>query len=132
MVVPGAMLLSSVYGFSREDAKTHDHFFTGFPSYWNIVVFYLYLARWPAIVNAALLLALAVLVFVPFRYVYPSRTPIWRSLTVALGAMWGVTMILMLWQMPAVSPLVFWLSLVFPVYYFALSIALDRRRRAAI
>ena len=38
-----AMLLSSAYGFNRDDAKTTDHFFTGFPSYWNIVVFYLFL-----------------------------------------------------------------------------------------
>src|SRR4029079_7616768 len=41
--VAAAMLLSSAYGFNRGDAKTSDHFFTGFPSYWNIVVFYLFL-----------------------------------------------------------------------------------------
>ena len=35
---------------------------------------YLYVWRLPPIVNAAILLALAVLVFVPIRYVYPSRT----------------------------------------------------------
>ena len=34
-VVPWAMLLSSGYGFSHMKAKTSDHFFTGFPSYWN-------------------------------------------------------------------------------------------------
>ena len=73
-----AMLLSSAYGFNRTDAKTADHFFTGFPSYWNIVTFYLLIARWPPTVNAAILLVLAVLVFVPIRYVYPSRTPQWR------------------------------------------------------
>ena len=101
--VPCAMLLSSAYGFSRDDAKTADHFFTGFPSYWNIVVFYLYLAGWPPLVNAAVLLALAVLVFVPIRYVYPSRTPVLRSLTIGLGIVWGVLMLVMLWQMPAVS-----------------------------
>jgi phosphatidylcholine synthase len=32
-VVCGAMLLSSAYGFNRTDAKTSDHFFTGFPSH---------------------------------------------------------------------------------------------------
>ena len=32
-----AILLSSAYGFAREDAKTSDNFFTGFPSYWNVV-----------------------------------------------------------------------------------------------
>ena len=35
--VASAMLLSSAYGFNRDDAKTSDHFFTGFPSYWNVV-----------------------------------------------------------------------------------------------
>ena len=40
------------YGFSRDDAKTADHFFTGFPSYWNIVVFYLFVLELPPGVNA--------------------------------------------------------------------------------
>ncbi len=70
-----AMLLASAFGFNREDAKTSDHFFTGFPSYWNIVVLYLFVARLTPVVNAVILLSLAVLVFVPIRYVYPSRTP---------------------------------------------------------
>jgi phosphatidylcholine synthase len=131
VVVPCAMLLSSVYGFSREDAKTVDHFFTGFPSYWNIVVFYLYLAAWSMPVNAAVLLALAILVFVPVRYVYPSRTPVLRSLTIGLGIMWGVLLLVMLWRMPAVSPVVFWVSLIFPVYYVALSLVFDQRRRTS-
>jgi phosphatidylcholine synthase len=130
-VVPCAILLSSVYGFSREDAKTADHFFTGFPSYWNIVVFYLYLAAWSMLVNAAVLLVLATLVFVPVRYVYPSRTPVLRSLTIGLGIMWGVLMVVMLWRMPAVPPVVFWMSLIFPVYYVALSLVLDQRHRAS-
>jgi phosphatidylcholine synthase len=131
VVVPCAMLLSSIYGFSRDDAKTADHFFTGFPSYWNIVVFYLYLAAWPVLVNAAVLLILATLVFVPVRYVYPSRTPVLRSLTIGLGIVWGMFLVVMLWRMPAVPPVIFWMSLIFPLYYAALSLVLDRRRRAS-
>src|SRR5688572_24439012 len=38
--VIAAVLLSSMYGFVAPDAKSSDHFFTGFPSYWNIVVLY--------------------------------------------------------------------------------------------
>jgi phosphatidylcholine synthase len=132
LVVPvaSAMLLSSAYGFSREDAKTADHFFTGFPSYWNIVVFYLYvlglMPRW----NAIILLVLAALVFVPIRYVYPSRTPTWRSVTVALGAIWAVAMLIMVWQLPVVSPQVLAVSMIFPIYYTALSFYLNARRRS--
>jgi phosphatidylcholine synthase len=129
ILVAAAMLLSSAYGFNKDDAKTADHFFTGFPSYWNIVVFYLYVAGWAPEANLLILLGLSVLVFVPIRYLYPSRSPVFRRLTVGLGALWGVLVMAMLWQMPTVSRTVFWLSLVFPVYYVLLSFALDLRRR---
>jgi phosphatidylcholine synthase len=131
--VAAAMLVSSAYGFNRDDAKTADHFFTGFPSYWNIVVFYLFVARWPAEVNAAILVALAVMVFVPIRYLYPSRGGAYQALTNTLGVIWGALMLMMLWQFPAVSRPVFLASLVFPVYYTILSFVLDaRRRRSAV
>ena len=127
--VAAAMLLSSAYGFNREDAKTDDHYFLGFPSYWNIVVFYLFVARLPPEVNAAILLTLAVLVFVPIRYLYPSRGAALRTPTLVLGLIWSVLMLVMLWQFPAVSPGVFAASLVFPVYYAVASLWLELRRR---
>jgi phosphatidylcholine synthase len=127
-IVCASMLLSSAYGFSRVDAKTADHFFTGFPSYWSIVVFYLLLGGASAEVNGIVLLVLAALVFVPLRYVYPSRTPVLRSLTVGLGIAWGALMFVLLWQMPGASRSLFWLSLVFPVYYVGLSLWLQLRR----
>jgi phosphatidylcholine synthase len=130
LVVVTAMLVSSAYGFSQEAAKTSDYFFTGFPSYWNIVAFYLVVLATPQAFNAAVLLTLAVLVFVPIAYVYPSRTPTLRGVTLALGLAWAALMLVMIWQFPDVSRVVAYLSLVFPVYYVALSLALDARRRA--
>jgi phosphatidylcholine synthase len=127
--VAGSVLLSSAYGFCRDDAKTADHFFTGFPSYWNIVVLYLMVAGWSPTVNMAVLLGLAVLVFVPIRYVYPSRTPILMVPTNVLGALWGVAVLTMLWKYPSVPPALLGLSFVFPVYYFALSLVLHVQRR---
>jgi phosphatidylcholine synthase len=127
--VVAAMLLSSAYGFNRDDAKTSDYFFTGFPSYWNIVVFYLFLARLPAGINAVILVALAVMVFVPIHYLYPSRGAAYQRLTNLLGVVWGVLMLVLLWQFPAVSQAVFWASLVFPLYYVVLSFVLEARRR---
>jgi phosphatidylcholine synthase len=127
--VAAAMLLSSAYGFNTDDAKTADHFYTGFPSYWNIVVFYLYVAGWAPEVNLFVLLGLSMLVFVPIRYLYPSRSPVFRRLTVGLGVLWGILVMMMLWQMPNVSRTIFWLSLAFPVYYVLLSLALELRRR---
>jgi phosphatidylcholine synthase len=128
LAVTSAMLLSSAYGFNRTDAKTADHFFTGFPSYWNILVFYLMVVGLAKGANAAILLVCAGLVFVPIRYVYPSRTPTMRVPTIVLGLFWGVVMLAMLWQYPRVSQALLWMSFVFPVYYFALSLALQFRR----
>ena len=126
--VCAAMLLSSAYGFSHAQAKTDDNFFTGFPSYWNIVVFYLWVAGWSPETNALVLVALSALVFVPIRYVYPSRTPTLQLLTVVLCAIWGVLMLVMILQGRGVSRAVFWASLVFPVYYAVLSLVLEARR----
>lgn len=127
-----AILLSSAYGFSRADAKaaTTDHFFTGFPSYWNIAALYLYVWRLPSAMNAAILILLVVLVFVPIRYVYPSRTTKWRLATNLLGAVWGVAMAMIIWRLPSVDGPWMPLSLVFPVYYLGLSarLSLDERR----
>jgi phosphatidylcholine synthase len=128
--VCAAMLLSSAYGFNRDDAKTDDHFFTGFPSYWNIVVFYLFVAGWWPEVNAAILFTLAVLVFVPIRYLYPSRGQDFQVLTNVLGVVWAVLMLVMLRQFPQVDRRVFWASLVFPIYYGIVSFVVDARRRA--
>ena len=131
MPVAAAMLLASGYGFSRKDAKTADHFFTGFPSYWNVVVFYLIVAGWSSWVNAVVLLTCVALVFVPIRYVYPSRTPVLRLFTNTVGSIWSGLMLLMLWQYPDVSRLAMWVSLVFPVYYVGLSFWLHVQRREA-
>ena len=126
--VIASMLLSSAYGFSQTQAKTSDYFFTGFPSYWSIVVLYLYALRLPAPVNGLVLLGLAALVFVPIGYVYPSRTPTLRGLTVTLGLVWGAATIALIFVLPDVPGWLQMLSLAYPVYYVVLSVVLQLRR----
>jgi len=128
--VAAAILLSSAYGFSRTDAKTPDHFFTGFPSYWNIVALYLYVLGLDPSANAAVLLLFVALVFVPIGYIYPSRTSAWQVPTVALGTLWAVLMAGIAWMLPNVSRPAVLVSLVFPIYYLVVSLVLHARRRA--
>ena len=129
--IGSAVLIASGYGFSRSDAKvdTTDYFFTGFPSYWNITALYLYVCRLSPLVNTAILIVLVGLVFVPTRYVYPSRTTTWRLATVLLGSLWGVCVFAMIWRLPALDGPWMPLSLVFPVYYLALSARLSAAER---
>src|SRR5688572_28198877 len=99
--VVAAMLLSSLFGFVSEDAKTDDHFFTGFPSYWNVVALYLVVLRLTPAMNAVILLILSALVFVRIGYVYPTRTTTARTLTLTLGLLWSVLMLVLIMQLPA-------------------------------
>jgi phosphatidylcholine synthase len=123
-------MLASAYGFCQKEAKTADHFFLGFPSYWNIVALYLYVVGTPLWVNGLLVLALSVLVFVPIKYVYPSRSPAFRGLTITLGIIWGVLILAMIQYLPTPPRLVVFSSLAFPVYYTVLSLWLTARGNA--
>jgi phosphatidylcholine synthase len=129
--IAGAMLVASGYGFSRTDAKVRqtEYFFTGFPSYWNIVALYLYVLHLSPSLNAAILILFVALVFIPLRYVYPSRTDTLRGLTMALGFVWGAMVIWVVWRLPDTSGPVAMLSLAFPIYYTALSLWLDWKNR---
>lgn len=125
----GLALLASAYGFCQKAAKTSDHFFLGFPSYWNIVAFYFYVLKTPLWVNAFLVLIFSALVFVPIRYLYPSRSPVLRRLTVSLGVLWGITVLIIIYLLPQPPTSLVLGSLLFPTYYLILSFWLDARRR---
>ncbi len=128
MIVAAAMALSSAYQFCQGDAKTHDHYFKGFPSYWNIVVFYLAVLGLGAWGNLALIVVLVVLVFVPLKYIYPTRTFRWQRTTLILTTLWGIAIFAILWQYPAPDAWLIWASLAYVVYYFAASAAINLRQ----
>jgi phosphatidylcholine synthase len=132
VAAPVAILVSSAFGFSRLDAKTADHYFTGFPSYWNIVVFYLVAWQTRPATNLVVLLALAVLVFVPVRYIYPSRTVPFMRTTLVLGVTWAACMLLTLAWMPDVPAWLLVAGLVFPIYYVVISLWLEFRRARGV
>ena len=69
-----------------------------------------------------------VLVFVPVRYVYPSRTEALWQLNLALTGVWLITYAVLLVQVPHPNPIVVAVSLAYLVYYLALSLWLTFRR----
>lgn len=126
-------LLASAYGFSQVNAKTDDGFFLGFPSYWNIVTFYLYLLHPLVWFSLILIIILALLTFVPWRYLYPSQRAPFSRLTNCLAAGWFVLLLMALARVPD-SDWPLKISLSFPIYYLLMSWALTfhrHRRRIA-
>jgi phosphatidylcholine synthase len=124
-LVAAAVLLGSGLGFAATDAKTDDHYFTGFPSYWNIVALYLYALRLAPVMNGIVLMVLSAMVFWRLRYVYPTRTPLLRRTTLVLGAVWGVMIVAIVLTLPDVPAPLLLGSLFYPVYYTVLSIIVN-------
>jgi phosphatidylcholine synthase len=124
-------LLASSYQFCRVDAKTDDHFFLGFPSYWNVVAFYAIVFSLSPIAVGTILVICSMLVFVPIHYLYPSRTVAFRRLTLVLTALWLLAYALILLEMPAPSALLSNFSLFYLAYYIGLSLLLTYRTRFA-
>lgn len=128
IVIVSAIVLASAYQFTQTDAKTPDHFFKGFPSYWNIVVFYLVLFETSPMVNALVLSVCVVLVFVPIKYVYPSRLdyltelPWLRKLMMLASIVYGLVCVAILWNFPDKHPLLIGYSLLYIVFYLGASL----------
>lgn len=136
LVVVAIVLLSSVIGFSRVDAKqSAEGFFLGFPSYWNVVIGYLWLFDTPRTFNTVLLVVLAVLVLLPVRFLYPTHLPLRadRRRHYLLGAIWGsVCVIALLLPMGGPAQLaVAIVSLAYPAYYVCASVRSDVAARRA-
>ncbi|MFO0914913.1 MAG: CDP-alcohol phosphatidyltransferase family protein [Pirellulales bacterium] len=125
-------LLGSIFAFVHEGAKEEDlGFFRGFPSYWNIVVFYIDIFYQPG--NEALvtyLLAfLGVMCIMPIRFVYPTLPPCWKGFFLGGATVWGVQLLVMAMYYPDIPDWMTYLSLVYPVIYTVLSIYLDWHER---
>lgn len=126
-------LLASAYGFSQADAKTEDHFFLGFPSYWNVVAIYLYWLQLPAWLSLLLIVVLSLLTFVPSLYLYTSYKGRFSRLTNWLLLVWMGLLVLIVAQVFTDARPMEWVSLAFPIYYFVLSwlITLQRWTRGS-
>ncbi|MDO9523919.1 MAG: CDP-alcohol phosphatidyltransferase family protein [Gemmobacter sp.] len=78
---------SSLY-FADTRMKTKDNSFSGFPACWNMVAVVIFALRPEFWVTLALVVILAVAMFIPLKFVHPVRTERWRSLTLPMALGW--------------------------------------------
>ncbi len=126
-------VLASAFGFAREDAKTDDDFFLGFPSYWNVLAFYLWLLDLSPTVGTLWVAGLSAAVFVPWKYVYPSKLAnrMLRYFTCYAGLLWAGALAWVALQPAGEARLAAaWWTLAYPAFYMALSGWLGGWRRS--
>lgn len=123
-----AITIASSYQFCQSDAKTPDHFFKGFPCYWNIAVFYMFIFNTAMSTNAIILTLLCILIFVPIKYVYPSRldyltqSKTLKTMMHSFSLIYGISSALILWNYPEINPVNLAVSLGYVIMYLALSV----------
>jgi len=119
-----SILLTSGYQFTQTDAKTDEQtfFFKGFPSLWNFLVVYMMLLGLNPWINLAALAICNILVFVPIKYLYPTRNTRLRRLTLGFTYLYGAIGVWGLLQYPNVPEWVVSVSFVYVAYYALLSL----------
>jgi len=83
------VITGAIY-FADRDMKTADNYFRGFPALWNAAAFYLFLLRPAPWLAAVIIAALAVLTFVPFKFVHPFRVARLRTVSIAMVVVWSL------------------------------------------
>jgi phosphatidylcholine synthase len=129
----GVACMASLFGFANAGAKQEaDGFFLGFPSYWNVLAIFAWLLEVTAFTCTAFVVLFSVLVFVPFKYVYPSYLRVLKRTTFALTALAAAIVTFAIFDPERGRALYLpWIALGYVVYYFALSLWLGGLHRSA-
>ena len=96
-------LSSSLYHDGRTDIKSEDWYFRGFPAFWNVVVFYLYLCEASQAINLTVVIVLVALTFVPALWVHPLRAAELRRVNVGVVCIWAALDLVILVLLPSRS-----------------------------
>lgn len=124
--------ISSSYQFCQLNAKTDDHFFVGFPSYWNVIAIFMLCFQSPQWINEIIIIVLAVFSFIPIKYIYLSRTEyisdakavkIFTFLFTMLAAI-STFMAVLFYPAKTPSPFIS-IIIIFTVFYIAFSFKLN-------
>jgi phosphatidylcholine synthase len=91
------ILVSSLYCFTRRDLKTHDNYFRGFPALWNVIAFYLFVARPGAEAGAVTVCVFAALTLAPVHFVHPFRVSDFGRWPPLLSLLWVAATAALLW-----------------------------------
>jgi phosphatidylcholine synthase len=120
-----AILLTSAYQFTQVDAKTdetNEYYFKGFPDYWNVVVIYMFLVNWNPWLNFGIIVLFNILIFVPIKYVYPTRTVRMKKVTLIVTFAYGILAAVGLALFPNEPKWIWSVMLTYGLYYLAVSL----------
>jgi phosphatidylcholine synthase len=114
--------ISGAIYFADRAMKTDDNYFRGFPAVWNLAAFYFFLLQPAAWIAIAAIIVLAVLSFLPMKFLHPLRVRRWRWLNVALLIIWAGLALVAVLERFAPGPAITWPLLAIAAYFFAVGL----------
>lgn len=128
MPIISLIILASCYQFCHVKAKTADNFFTGFPCYWNLTIFYMMIVNGSYCFNLYIFILLITLVFVPIKYLYLSRMNnvsnnyFTKIIIYVSTAGFGISSITLLIFYPNINNIAYHYSLIYMIAYGLFSV----------
>ncbi len=117
-------IIAALYAYGQTNMKTDDAFFLGFPSYWNGIALYLFWLQPQPVVAVLMVVIPGILSFIPTRYLYPSKNPLFSKTNWILSLIWAALIAYMLTQEQPNSWLIL-ISLSYPIFYLVSSFYVD-------
>lgn len=117
------MLITTAIYYGKEDVVSDDFYFLGFTGLWNLVVFFLFFVfQFPSWLNAVIIFILAILQFLPVKFVYPSRQHGLKGLTIMISVILVFSIIAILWVFPYRPNWLLVIPILALIYYCVLAI----------
>ncbi|KGB27591.1 phosphatidylcholine synthase [Candidatus Liberibacter solanacearum] len=88
-IAAGMIVISSAIYYAYTNMKTEEHFFSGFPAVWNMVVFFLIALNASVIVSTIVIATSTILTFAPVHFLHPIRVVRLRPLNVFVLFCWS-------------------------------------------
>ncbi len=106
----------SVIYFVDTRMKTKDKSFAGFPACWNMVVLVLFATRPGEMVILLVVILLTVTMFTNFKFIHPTRTPRWNTLSLVVCIGWILLAAWAAWWDFQEGPVAKWLLVLTSLY----------------
>jgi len=125
------LLVSTLY-YARDGMVSEDFYFVGFPVMWNVVVFYLlFVFEFSPLLNSVVIVACAVMHFLPIKFAYPSRATRFKEATITATALVLIIMPSIVYLYPEVPGWLRFVAIV-ALSYFGILAAYDTFRKPSI
>ncbi|UWQ11449.1 CDP-alcohol phosphatidyltransferase family protein [Aliiroseovarius crassostreae] len=79
---------TSVVYFADTRMKTKDNSFSGFPGCWNMLIIVLFATEPSFWLMLGLVVTLAIAMFFPLKFIHPTRTKRWRTVSLPVALAW--------------------------------------------